>query len=199
MQELAESGARVLNAQAVEFAKDRGIAIYARATFQGPGETIVRKLGPDSASRVVGIASQKGLVVLELKPNASLDAVLAVLDEHGAAGKELVQRTLAASHGSLVLSLENVHAYAGVRDALYVRCGDSIRFHEGVGAVSAVGAGINASHANLRRAMEALTQLRSKPIGITTSSFRISLLVDENMVDAATRRLHDSLLDKGRG
>ncbi len=31
-QELAESGARVLNAQAVEFAKDKGIAIYARAS-----------------------------------------------------------------------------------------------------------------------------------------------------------------------
>src|ERR1700729_1898960 len=30
MQELAESGARVLNAQAIEFAKERGIAIYAR-------------------------------------------------------------------------------------------------------------------------------------------------------------------------
>src|SRR5712672_2491039 len=31
-QELAESGARVLNAEAVEFAKEKGIAIYARAT-----------------------------------------------------------------------------------------------------------------------------------------------------------------------
>src|SRR5246500_1279691 len=39
-QELAESGARVLNAQAIEFAKEKGIAIYARATtgpFPGPG------------------------------------------------------------------------------------------------------------------------------------------------------------------
>src|ERR1700756_2754459 len=39
-QELAESGAKVLNAQAVEFAKDKGIAIYTRATagpFPGPG------------------------------------------------------------------------------------------------------------------------------------------------------------------
>ena len=35
MQELAESGAKVLNAQAVEFAKERGIAIYARATRGG--------------------------------------------------------------------------------------------------------------------------------------------------------------------
>src|SRR5438876_2400083 len=31
-QELAESGAKVLNAQAVEFGKDKGIAIFARAT-----------------------------------------------------------------------------------------------------------------------------------------------------------------------
>src|SRR5687767_8739928 len=34
-QEMAEAGAKVLNAQAVEFAKEKGIAIYARAT-QGP-------------------------------------------------------------------------------------------------------------------------------------------------------------------
>jgi len=34
MQELALAGAKVLNAQAVEFARDRGIAIHARSTFQ---------------------------------------------------------------------------------------------------------------------------------------------------------------------
>src|SRR5213076_2705237 len=38
MQELALAGARVLNAQAVEFARDRGIVIHARSTFApGPG------------------------------------------------------------------------------------------------------------------------------------------------------------------
>ena len=35
-QEMAEAGARVLNAQAVEFAKEKNIAIYARATAQAP-------------------------------------------------------------------------------------------------------------------------------------------------------------------
>src|SRR6187397_690509 len=52
-QELAESGARVLNAQAVEFAKEVGIAIYARATsaaLPGPDPsvdgTVVRRHGP---------------------------------------------------------------------------------------------------------------------------------------------------------
>src|SRR4029450_814395 len=42
MQELAESGAKVLNAQAVEFAKERGIALYARATAGGPGAPLAR-------------------------------------------------------------------------------------------------------------------------------------------------------------
>jgi aspartate kinase len=59
-QELAESGAKVLNAQAVEFAKEKGIAIYARATAAPlPGAdpssdgTVVRRDTPArlSASR----------------------------------------------------------------------------------------------------------------------------------------------------
>src|SRR6185369_3094598 len=52
-QEMAESGAKVLNAQAVEFAKEKGIAIYARATsgpLPGPDPssdgTVVRKFAP---------------------------------------------------------------------------------------------------------------------------------------------------------
>src|SRR5205823_7356262 len=49
MQALAESGARVLNAQAVEFARRAGIAIHARATAGGQG-TRVTDLPP--ASRI---------------------------------------------------------------------------------------------------------------------------------------------------
>src|SRR5438034_10276747 len=52
-QELAEAGAKVLNAQAVEFAKERGIAIYARAASSPlPGAdpsadgTVVRRHPP---------------------------------------------------------------------------------------------------------------------------------------------------------
>ena len=58
-QELAEAGAKVLNAQAVEFAKERGIVIYARAAGSPlPGErgrdpsedgTVVRRFPPRMA------------------------------------------------------------------------------------------------------------------------------------------------------
>src|ERR671913_355464 len=71
-QEMAEAGARVLNAQAVEFAKEKGIAIYARAT-QGPlpgpdpssDGTVVRRSAPRQPGTVVGVASEKDVIVLE--------------------------------------------------------------------------------------------------------------------------------------
>src|SRR5262245_14923333 len=50
MQELAEHGARVLNPQAVEFARRAGIAIYARATAGNPGEGGTRIGGPSPES-----------------------------------------------------------------------------------------------------------------------------------------------------
>ena len=65
-QEMAEAGAKVLNAQAVEFAKEKGIAIYARAT-SGPlpgldpssDGTVVRKSPPRMPGTVVGVASER--------------------------------------------------------------------------------------------------------------------------------------------
>src|SRR5213594_2810995 len=74
-QEMAESGARVLNAQAVEFAKEKGIAIYARATSSAlPGDdpsadgTVVRKHAPRLPGTVVGVASERDVLVLHAVP-----------------------------------------------------------------------------------------------------------------------------------
>src|SRR5262245_55358189 len=71
-QEMAESGAKVLNAQAVEFAKEKGIAIYARAT-SGPlpgvdpsaDGTVVRKSPPRLPGTVVGVASERDVLLLQ--------------------------------------------------------------------------------------------------------------------------------------
>src|SRR5438445_672354 len=97
-QELAESGARVLNAQAVEFAKEKGIAIYARATASAlPGAdpaadgTVVRRHPPRMPGTVVGVASEKDVIVLDGDPQRVAlrmeregfsRAVLETLDAH---------------------------------------------------------------------------------------------------------------------
>src|SRR5476649_1554740 len=73
-QELAESGAKVLNAQAVEFAKDQGIAIYARATASAlPGAdpsadgTVVRRDAPRTPGAVVGVASEREVLLVTME------------------------------------------------------------------------------------------------------------------------------------
>jgi aspartate kinase len=189
MQELAEAGARVLNAQAVEFAKERGIAIYARATKGDGGETVVRRHAPRAPGRVVGVASETGLVLLRLAGGdlGALLALLGRLDARLAGGKQL--RFDGPLGASLVLSLENLHDFDAIRAELQAHLpGVSVR--EGVGAISAIGAGINSTFHNVREAVRRVSEGTRDILGLATSSFRISLLLEEGEVPDAVRRLH---------
>src|ERR1700737_1500309 len=92
-QELAEAGAKVLNAQAVEFAKERGIAIYARSTTgplpgKDPSEegTVVRKSPPRLPGSVVGVASEEQVVMIQ---GRKVEELLTIMDEFGCPGKQL--------------------------------------------------------------------------------------------------------------
>ena len=201
-QELAESGARVLNAQAVEFAKEKGIAIFARATSSPlPGAdpsadgTVVRRHPPRQPGTVVGVASEKDVIVIEAERSAkafALPDVLALLDEHKVAGKQL---HIAGDRLTLVVSRENLHAEANVRAALHTRFGDGVRIADTLGAISVVGAGINASFDNVRRGSAALAANGMTNEGIATSSFRITWMIDRTRLDEAVRLLHRTFLE----
>jgi aspartate kinase len=193
MQELAEAGARVLNAQAVEFAKDRGIALYARAATGDDGETVVRRHAPRAPGRVVGVASETGLVLLRLAGGGlgELVSLLERLDARAAGAKQL--RFDGPLGASLVLSLENLHDFAALRAEIQAG-GPRVSVLEGVGAVSAIGAGINASFRNLREAVRLVSEAGTSVLGVATSSFRISLLLEEAKVEDAVVRLHRGMV-----
>jgi aspartate kinase len=201
MQELAESGAKVLHAQAVEFAKEKGIALYCRAAAGSEGETVVRRSPPTRAGGAVGVASEKGLVQLTAR-SGELDALrdlLAYLEEHQVAGKEIQLRAPdggSSGQASLLLARENIHDLASILARLEARAGD-VTLREGVGAVSAIGSGINATFANLRKALDTAAAAEAAVLGISTSSFRISLLVEERHLVPLTRGLHAALVEAG--
>jgi aspartate kinase len=69
-----------------------------------------------------------------------------------------------------------------------------------LGAVSAIGAGINASFENLRRGSDALAAAGIPVEHIATSSFRITWMVDRTRLDDAVRLLHAAFIksDPGR-
>src|SRR5687768_14218281 len=185
-QEMAEAGAKVLNAQAVEFAKEKGIAIYARAThgpMPGPDPsadgTVVRKSPPRMPGVVVGVASEREIIVLE--GDALPADLLALLDERGVAGKQL---HILGDRTDVVISRENLHDEARLREALQKRLGGHARLVDGLAAVSVVGAGINATYANVRAGAEALAGIGISPSGTATSSFRITWMIPRDGTDA---------------
>ena len=197
-QELAESGAKVLNAQAVEFAKETGIAIYARATtspLPGPDPsadgTVVRRYPPRLPATVVGVASERDVLVLEATGPA--DELLALLDSYGVSGKQLHQID---DRLALVISRENLHDEPRVREALAGQSGNRVRLVDDLGALSVVGTGINASFSNLRRGSAALTAAGILPRGVATSSFRITWMVDRARLTEAVRILHVTFIEQ---
>ena len=212
MQEMAEAGARVLNAQAVEFAKEKNIAIYARSTAQEPpvsaGEpdgTIVRMFAPRIPGNVAAVASEREVLVLHAE-DVSVVKLLQWLDARGICGKQLhatmFDRLRAASAGeggmTVILSRENLHEEPeALRSALAdAGFGAGVRMIDDHGAVSVIGSGINTSYRNVLAGVDCLQSAAIMPRGIATSSFRITWLVPHTQLDDAVRVLHRRFLEQ---
>lgn len=196
-QEMAEAGAKVLNAQAVEFAKEKGIAIYARAT-NGPlpgidpsaDGTVVRRNPPRMPGTVVGVASEQDVIVLEA--DAPPNEVLTLLEERHVSGKQL---HIFADRTTVAISRDNLHDEERLRDLLQTRLGGRARLVDGLAAVSVVGAGINATYANVLAGAETLSRLGVQPAGTATSSFRITWMIARDRTAEAVRALHQRFID----
>ncbi len=196
MQEMAQAGAKVLNAEAVQFAKDANIAIYARSTFTKGRETIVRKLAPGQILGVKAVVYEKDLVRIILHANIeSFSWIINRLKELHAPIKEL-NFTKACSPGnpnsvSFVLSLKNIYGWESLKDELEKRFGDNIHFELGIGAMSLIGDGINEDNFVLNETISLLQKENIELDGVTTTSFRISFLLPLADVDRSVQLAHE--------
>lgn len=192
MQELAEAGARVLNAQAVEFAKDAGIAIYARETGSDAAGTVIRRNAPRPSSGVRGLAHQPRVLAASARDvaPARAEALLEALAELGAEPRGYRHDPGPSGAGPLgfVLALEDLHAPDSARRAIEAHLGPSSA-RDDLGALALVGTGIGRRPDLLVRA----TRAAGEVLGVSTSSFRVSLLVPALQLSAAARRLHAAL------
>ena len=211
MQEMAEAGARVLNAQAVEFAKEKNIAIYARATAQEPpasvGETdgtVVRMFAPRKPGSVAAVVSEREVLVLHAE-DVPVVALLQWLENRGICGKQLHSTAFGPPDGesrrpggfTVVLSRENLHEEPAALAAALARTdfGTRARLLDSYGAVSAIGAGINTSYRNVLSGCGCLQEAGIEAHGIATSSFRITWLVAQARLGDAVRALHRLFLE----
>jgi aspartate kinase len=160
----------------------------------------VRRHPPRTPGTVVGVASERDVLVLRAAERAIdgggvREGVLALLDAHHVAGKQL---HVSGDRLTLVLSRENLHEEGRVRDALRARFGDTVQLQDELGALSVVGAGINASFDNMRRGSAALVAHGMTVHGIATSSFRITWMIDRSRLEDGVRLLHQTFIEDQR-
>ncbi|BDG02464.1 aspartate kinase [Anaeromyxobacter oryzae] len=188
MQELAAAGAKVLNAQAVEFAKEKGIAIHARSTFGAADETVVR--GGAHPERIAGVATRRELALLAF-PAARLEDVLGLLERHGAVATELASPGEGAG---VALDLENVHDWPVLRGRLAEAVPGLVAEDEAIGSVSVVGTGLSAGHRVLREVTGSLAALGARPRAVFTSALRVTVYCDAAVLKDAAREIHRRLI-----
>ncbi|MBK8012265.1 MAG: aspartate kinase [Deltaproteobacteria bacterium] len=203
MQALAEAGARVLNAEAVEFARNRGIAIYARKTSSSHPGTVIRRDVPKAPSGVRGIAfeARVGWITGPTPEGSRLAELLEGVrqlggrirhihrsaDAHGGARQASSEDTLC-----LLVGLDEV-VDEGPLQALADRTLGAGSYWPSRGAVSLVGEGVVSDPNPLLNALETLKRGAIAVDGIASSSFRITLITMGNRVAEAANLLHHAL------
>jgi aspartate kinase len=189
----------VLNATAVEFAKEREIALLVRRSDGQGSETVVRMHAPRAPGVVVGIAHEESVIVIasDGKDPGLDDQLLGFLDEQSIPGKQLSMHRFGSGDGTaVVVSREKLPDPAGLGALLKDRFSDRVRLGQDLGAVSMIGAGINQTFDNLRRTLKCLDAASIQPAGVHTSSFRITALIPNAQVKEAVQLLHKEFIEE---
>jgi aspartate kinase len=191
MQELAEHGAKVLNAQAVEWAKKERIVIYARATSSPAG-------GDGKQTRVGGdedvggvVREQRGAIAVTGTRGATVVSggpeLLRIVDE-----ERIALRAATASPAATVVRFvrDDIPDWPRV-ERRFLDAGARVGEE---GEVTVVGTGVGSDAATLRRALAAVAAAGAAPLGFAAAPLRLSLYVAPAAVDEVTRALHAALI-----
>ncbi len=197
MQEMSTAGAKVLNAQAVQFAKEKNIAIYARSSFQPGRETIIRRLSPGTIIGVQAVVREERVERIRLSGSDVLqrfNQVLSYLESEQVPVKEVnvTQIDDAGDHSkaSCVVSAGHIYGWEQIKDDMKEKVGPDIIFDNDLATVSLIGEGLNRNNQTLLGTIDLLKQHDITVSGITTTSFRISLLVPQDRIDQSVQLCH---------
>jgi aspartate kinase len=185
MQEMAEAGAKVLNAQAVDWARRAGVVIAARRTsdFAEGGSGLETRVAEQaSTARPCTVVGDRRVALVSTMARA--EAVL-----QAAAAAELSLRDVALAGGRLTagISLLNEPDLARFRALVATPLELGVELETGLGQVSLIGVGVGADPATLLRARDALP---GEPRWMTSSPLRVSAFVPEASVPEAERAWH---------
>lgn len=202
MQEMSNAGAKVLNAQAVEFAKKAGIAIYARSTFSSDKETIIRLMAPGESTGVKSVVYENDIVriIINSKDNFNdFNWIINFLENEAISIKELNYIDSNEDNEykiSFVLSIKNVYKWNELEKEIKEKLKEKIKIDYNLSAVSLIGDGINKDNQVLIKTVQNLKNNDVTIYGISTTSFRLSLLVQKPDMEKVVKLLHHQWIEE---
>lgn len=185
MQELADHGAKVLNAQAVEWAQRAGIVIHAKKTQGSARHTVVQADAerPRERGRATAVTGTAQVVDLYSQQGSALMPLL------GQQGVMLRHLAIDGERLEATLTLEDLPDFARTESALRA-CDPGLRLRDDHGMVTVVGPGLGSDPQGVVRVLSALRAAGHRPDRVTTSPLRLSVWLPRAEVDPATRLLH---------
>jgi aspartate kinase len=194
IQEMAEAGAKVLNAQAVQFAKEAKITLYARDTFNPSKETIIKDVTKKELAGVLAVVFEKEIVRVFVHDAEKIGWVLEYLEEQQIPIKEFQVSGIAGDKGykcSFIISTNSLYNWDSSKEALEEKLRDGIYINESLAALSIIGEGFSRNNDALTETMKLLDKHGINYYGVNTTSFRISLLVEKYLLEDAVKMCHE--------
>ncbi len=194
MQLLADAGAKVLNAEAVEWARRNDIEVRCVAT-EGPRQPGTRVTHTDglNQARVVAVTRHPGLFLLQAK-ESSADAPIdleTTLVAHGASSAQVWRFP---DSWAAMVPKQNIHGLAAFREALADL--GSVSAREDLTLVSVIGRALTAPPSVASSANQALRDKGIEIHGQRIEPDRVGFLVDCAHADEAVLALHQTLIER---
>jgi len=202
MLEMSASGARVLQLRSVEYARNHGLRIHCRSSFDDRPGTVVddeaRTMERPLITAVTHSTAEARVTLLGLPDRPGIAGrVLSALAESGVNVDMIIQNE-PVTEGQLADMSVTVprddlddarSALEGLRDELGFA---GVQTDEAMGKVSLVGAGMRSHPGVAAKALTTLGQAGVNIEMISTSPIKISCVVREEHVETAVRELHSA-------
>ncbi len=203
--EMAASGARVLQLRSVEYARNHGVRIHCRSSFEdGPGTLVVSE--DESEQETV---EQPFVTAVTHSDNEARVTLVGIHDEPGVAGEIFTALADAGINVDVIIQNEPVgedeladlsftidrSELTAATDAL-AALGDGvsegIRTDDRIGKVSIIGAGMRSHPGVAAKVFEVLGREEINIEMISTSPIKISCVIAADAVPAAVKSLHEA-------
>ena len=206
MLELASDGSKVMQARAVEFAKNHNVLFEVCSSFSTEPGTIVKKETPEMERIVVrGVAVDKNqvkVVVSNLPDQAGTAAkIFNALAEASVNVDMIVQNMGQEGHANLTFTVpinDSNLAKETIKGQLASMNGGEVRIADPVAKLSVVGVGMKSHSGVAAKLFTALADANINIQLISTSEIKISVIIDVESADDACRAVHAAFeLERG--